>query len=170
LFYWICTTITVGLIIFHISSYIRYKRSGSLIYINSFKVQDFLVVALWVAVGSLSIFNVIRFKSITAIDGSWLIELVFWILAVSIVIFISLQRNKITEGGIQYKNYFWVWEKIVSYEWTSKYTLKLNVKPLLFLIKPIIVIDLWKKKEQKDIVEQFIQEHISANLKNNNYL
>ncbi|KGP75887.1 hypothetical protein JT05_07795, partial [Desulfosporosinus sp. Tol-M] len=123
-----------------------------------------------VAVGSLSIFNVIRFKSITAIDGSWLIELVFWILAVSIVIFISLQRNKITEGGIQYKNYFWVWEKIVSYEWTSKYTLKLNVKPLLFLIKPIIVIDLWKKKEQKDIVEQFIQEHISANLKNNNYL
>jgi len=87
-----------------------------------------------------------------------------------IIIFISLQRNKITEGGIQYKNYFWVWEKIVSYEWTSKYTLKLNVKPLLFLIKPIIVIDLWKKKEQKDIVEQFIQEHISANLKSNNYL
>lgn len=164
MFYWIYTVIVVGLLIFRFSSFYRYKRSGSLIFISSFKVQDFLFVTLWLVIGALSISNIFRYRSMLSIDGSWLIELVFWILVISLGIFTFLQRTKITQGGIHYNSYFWEWEEIISFEWTSKYTLKFNAKPKLRIFKPTITIDLWKKREQKDSVEQLIREHFPTNL------
>ncbi len=130
-FYWICTVIILVQLIIRLIFFIRYKRSGTRIFIASYKVRDFLFVALWLVMGESLISNIVSNKGLLNINGSWLIEFVFWIFVISLVIVSFLQRTKITQGGIMYSNYFWEWREIVSFEWTSKYTLIVNVKPKL---------------------------------------
>ena len=146
MFYWICTVIILVQLIIRLIFFIRYKRSGTRIFIASYKVRDFIFVALWLVMGESLISNIVRNKG-------------FWIFVIILVIVSFLQRTKITQGGILYSNYFWEWREIVSFEWTSKYTLIVNVKPKFRIFKPTITIDLWKKREQKDSVEQLFNEH-----------
>ncbi|MFZ3372681.1 MAG: hypothetical protein WA131_06640 [Desulfitobacteriaceae bacterium] len=164
MFYWICIVFILVQLIFRIKYFIRYKRSGTQIFIASFKIQDFLFVALWLAIGGFWISNIFRNKGLINATGSWLFEPISWIFLISLVIINSLQRTKITQGGILYSSYFWEWREIVSFEWTSKYTLIVNVKPKFRIFKPTITIDLWKKRDHKDSIEQLFNEHFSTNI------
>lgn len=121
IFFTICLVIVLALWLYRGWSYYSYKKSGSILFISSFR--NWPLISAWLAIGALQIIPALdRYKMGMNVGGYSLVELIFWVLIISLSITSFAQLSKITQGGILYNGDFWQWRDIVSWEWDKNGT------------------------------------------------
>lgn len=160
IFYTICLVTVLALWLYRGWSYYRYKKSGSILFISSFR--NWPLILAWLAIGASQIIMALdRYKMGMNVGGSRFEELIFWVLLTSLSISSFAQLTKITQRGILYNGDFWRWGDIVSWEWDKKDSsaIRLKVKPK---IRPSISIKLRTKMEQNGLLEQLLRTYLDT--------